>query len=359
MVEVNMESEKISELLNKMKLLENELKELKDKQTSQEISEEPLLSEEENRYVIFPIRNDEIWKMYKKAEANFWTTEELDLSKDNRDFTSKMNDNERYFVENVLAFFAASDGIVNENLVERFCNDVKSLEAKFFYGFQIAMENIHSETYSLLIDTYVKDVEKKNKLFNAIDTIPSVKKKAEWALKWISDKTSNFGTRVIAFAAVEGIFFSGSFCSIFWLKKRGLMPGLCHSNELISRDEGLHTEFAVLMYSMLQNKPSKEIVLEIIKEAVELEKEFITESLPCDLIGMNKNLMKQYIEYVSDRLLLMLGLEKEYNSVNPFEWMEMISVQGKTNFFEKRVGEYANVANSASGNNVFSLEEDF
>ena len=320
---------------------------------------ETMLSENENRYVIFPIKHEPFWEMYKKAESNFWTTEELDLSKDNRDFTSKMNDDERYFVENVLAFFAASDGIVNENLVDRFCNDVKVLEAKFFYGFQIAVENIHSETYSLLIDTYVKDIEKKNKLFNAIDTIPSVKKKADWALKWINDKESTFGTRVIAFAAVEGIFFSGSFCSIFWLKKRGLMPGLCHSNELISRDEGLHTEFAVLMYSMLKNKPSKEIILTIIKDAVELEKEFITESLPCDLIGMNKNLMKQYIEYVSDRLLLMLGLEKEYNSSNPFEWMEMISVQGKTNFFEKRVGEYANLANSTVGNNVFSLDEEF
>ena len=322
-------------------------------------SNEPLLSDEENRYVIFPIRNDKIWEMYKKAEANFWTTEELDLSKDNKDFNMKLNDNERYFIENVLAFFAASDGIVNENLVERFCSDVKSLEAKFFYGFQIAVENIHSETYSLLIDTYVKYNEKKNKLFNAIDTIPSVKKKADWALKWINDEHSTFGTRVIAFAAVEGIFFSGSFCSIFWLKKRGLMPGLCHSNELISRDEGLHTEFAVLMYSMLKNKPSKEIILNIIKEAVELEKEFITESLPCDLIGMNKALMKQYIEYVSDRLLLMFGLEKEYNSSNPFQWMEMISVQGKTNFFEKRVGEYANLAKSTVGNNVFSLDADF
>ena len=324
-----------------------------------EDSNELLLSEEEKRYVIFPIKHDEIWKMYKKSEANFWTAEELDLSKDLNDFQVKMNDSERYFVENVLAFFAASDGIVNENLVERFCNDVQVLEAKFFYGFQIAVENIHSETYSLLIDTYVKDLKKKEKLFNAIETIPSVKKKADWALKWINDDTSTFGTRVIAFAAVEGIFFSGSFCSIFWLKKRGLMPGLCHSNELISRDEGLHTEFAVLMYSMLKDKPSKETILKIIQEAVELEKEFITESLPCDLIGMNMNLMKQYIEYVSDRLLLMLGLEKVYNVENPFEWMELISIQGKTNFFEKRVGEYANIANSDNKDNIFSTEEDF
>ncbi len=324
-----------------------------------EMVEEPLLKQEEKRYVIFPIRQDEIWKMYKKAEANFWTTEELDLSKDLKDFNEKMNEDERYFIENVLAFFAASDGIVNENLVERFCNDVQCLEAKFFYGFQIAMENIHSETYSLLIDTYVKDNVKKDKLFNAIETIPSVKKKANWALKWINDKDSSFATRVIAFAAVEGIFFSGSFCSIFWLKKRGLMPGLCHSNELISRDEGLHTEFAVLMYSMLNEKPKREIVIEIIKEAVELEKEFITESLPCNLIGMNMDLMKQYIEYVSDRLLLMLGIEKIYNVSNPFQWMELISVQGKTNFFEKRVGEYANKAASENTDNVFALDEDF
>ena len=319
---------------------------------------DPLLSEDTKRYVIFPIQRDDVWKMYKKSEANFWTTEELDLSKDLKDFNG-LNDKEKYFIENVLAFFAASDGIVNENLVERFCNEVQLLEAKFFYGFQIAMENIHSETYSLLIDTYVKDVTKKNNLFNAIETIPSVRKKADWALKWINDDKSTFGTRVIAFAAVEGIFFSGSFCSIFWLKKRGLMPGLCFANELISRDEGLHTEFAVLMYSMLKDKPSKEIILEIIKEAVVLEKEFITESLPCNLIGMNMDLMKQYIEYVSDRLLLMLGLEKEYNASNPFPWMELISVQGKTNFFEKRVGEYSNKAGTEAENNVFELDDDF
>ena len=319
---------------------------------------DPLLSEDTKRYVIFPIKRDDVWKMYKKAEANFWTTEELDLSKDLKDFNG-LNEDERYFIENILAFFAASDGIVNENLVERFCKDVQLLEAKFFYGFQIAMENIHSETYSLLIDTYVKDITKKQKLFNAIETIPSVQKKADWALKWISDEKSTFGTRVIAFAAVEGIFFSGSFCSIFWLKKRGLMPGLCFANELISRDEGLHTEFAVLMYSMLKDKPSKETILEIVQEAVELEKEFITESLPCKLIGMNMDLMKQYIEYVSDRLLLMLGLEKVYNSSNPFPWMELISVQGKTNFFEKRVGEYSNIAGSEKENNVFELDDDF
>ena len=319
---------------------------------------ELLLSEEENRYVIFPIKYDDIWKMYKKAMANFWTPEELDLSKDYDDFIS-LTENERHFIEHVLAFFAASDGIVNENLVERFCNEVQLLEAKFFYGFQIAIENIHSETYSLLIDTLIKDKIKKVKLLNAIDTIPSIKKKADWALKWIGSDSS-FGERCIAFASVEGIFFSGAFCSIFWLKKRGKMPGLCHSNELISRDEGMHTEFAVLMYTYLKNKPSKERILEIIKEAVSIEKEFITESLSCRLIGMNDTLMSQYIEYVADRLLLMLNLDKEYNAANPFDWMEMISVQGKTNFFEKRVGEYSNVANpEMESNHIFSLEDEF
>ncbi len=305
---------------------------------------EPLLKEEENRYVIFPIKNDEIWKMYKRAEANFWTSEELDLSKDHSDW-EKLTKDEQYYIKHILAFFAASDGIVNENLVERFCQEVKSLESKFFYGFQIAMENIHSETYSLLIDTYIKDNQEKHKLFNAIDTIPSIKKKADWALKWISDKNSPFGNRIIGFAAVEGIFFSGAFCSIFWLKKRGLMPGLCHSNELISRDEGLHTEFAVLMYKNLVNKPDSNIIYDIIKEAVEIEKEFITESFSCELLGMNNKLMTQYIECIADRLLLMFGLEKVYHSENPFDWMELIAVQGKTNFFEKRVGEYANKAN--------------
>ena len=319
--------------------------------------EEKLLSEEENRYVIFPIKHEPFWKMYKEAEANFWTAEEIDLEKDNKDFI-KLKESEQYFIKNVLAFFAASDGIVNENLVEKFCREVKILEAKFFYGFQIAMENIHSETYSLLIDTYIKDTVEKNRLLNAIDTIPSIKKKADWALKWINDDMP-FATRVIGFAAVEGIFFSGSFCSIFWLKKRGLMPGLCHSNELISRDEGLHTRFAVLMYDNLRNKPKPEQVYEIIREAVVAEKEFITESLPCALIGMNNDLMSQYIEYVADRLLLMLKLEKIYNSSNPFDWMELISVQGKTNFFEKRVGEYSNVSNPNSGDNSFGLDEDF
>jgi len=321
---------------------------------------EKLLNEAENRYVIFPIQHEPFWEMYKKAEANFWTAEELDLSKDMNDWI-KLTDSEKYFIKNILAFFAASDGIVNENLVERFCQDVKILEAKFFYGFQIAMENIHSETYSLLIDTYIKDISEKNKLFNAIENIPSVKKKADWALKWINDKDSSFGTRIIAFAAVEGIFFSGAFCSIFWLKKRGLMPGLCHSNELISRDEGLHTEFAVLMYYNLVNKPSPELIKGIIMEAVSIEKEFITESLSCELIGMNKTLMNQYIEYISDRLLLMFGLDKVYHSENPFDWMEMIAVQGKTNFFERKVGEYSNKANPNinSGKSEITFNDDF
>ena len=314
---------------------------------------EILLSEENKRYVIFPIQHDNIWKMYKQAEANFWTTEELDLSKDMKDFLS-LTDNERFFIKNVLAFFAASDGIVNENLVERFCNDVKVLEAKFFYGFQIAMENIHSETYSLLIDTYVKDVEEKHKLFNAVDTIPSVKKKAEWSMKWINDKSANFGTRVIAFAAVEGIFFSGSFCAIFWLKKRGLFPGLSLSNQFISRDEGLHRDFACELYSMLQRPLGTERVHEIIGDAVEHELEFVTESLPVNLIGMNSDLMAEYIRYVADHLLGTLGVPKLYNATCPFDWMELISLEGRTNFFENRVSEYqkAGVMSTQEENNI-------
>ena len=324
-------------------------------------STELLLSEEENRYVIFPIKYDDIWREYKKAVANIWTVEEIDLTKDYDDYL-KLSGNEKHFIDNVLAFFAASDGIVNENLVERFCNEVQILEAKFFYGFQIAIENIHSETYSLLIDTLIKQEDYKHKLLNAVDNIPSIKKKADWAIKWINDTDSDFGNRLIAFAAVEGIFFSGSFCSIFWLKKRGLMPGLCFSNELISRDEGLHTDFAVLLHNRyLQNKPSDEIVSKIIKEAVEIEKEFITDSLSCELIGMNAKLMKRYIEYIADRLLKMLGKKPVYNKTNPFDWMETISIQGKTNFFEKRVGEYSNAANPNNKENkkIFTLEEDF
>jgi ribonucleotide reductase beta subunit family protein with ferritin-like domain len=321
---------------------------------------EPLLSESNNRYVIFPIQHDDIWNMYKQSEANFWTTEELDVSKDLQDWV-KLTDNERHFIEHVLAFFAASDGIVNENLVERFCQEVKVLEAKFFYGFQIAMENIHSETYSLLIDTYIKDPTKKQNLFNAIDTIPCIQRKAKWAQTWINDKDSPFVNRVIGFAAVEGIFFSGSFCSIFWLKKRGLMPGLCHSNELISRDEGMHCEFAVLMYKHLKDKPPPSVVQQIIREAVEIEKEFITVALSCELIGMNAPMMSQYIEYVADRLLQMFGIGKIYGSPNPFDWMELISVQGKTNFFEKRVGEYSNKANPKvdPDNTDISFSKDF
>ena len=327
----------------------------------QEMPKENLLSEEEKRYVIFPIKNNDIWIEYKKALSNFWTSEEIDLAKDIDDY-SKLNDNEKHFIDTVLAFFAASDGIVNENLVERFCNDIQILEAKFFYGFQIAIENIHSETYSLLIDTFIKNPEYKDKILNGVEHFPSIKKKADWALKWINDNESEFAKRLIAFAAVEGIFFSGSFCSIFWLKKRGLMPGLCFSNELISRDEGLHTQFAVLLYNnYIQNKPSDDTVYSIIKEAVEIEKEFITESLSCELIGMNADLMKQYIEFIADRLLKSLKLEPIYNKTNPFDWMEMISIQGKTNFFEKRVGEYSNAANPNNSENkkVFNTDEDF
>ena len=321
---------------------------------------EHLLNESEKRYVIFPIQHDKFWEMYKKAESSFWTTEELDLSKDNADFEA-LEPNEQHFIKYILAFFAASDGIVNENLVERFTQEVQILEAKFFYGFQMMMENIHSETYSLLIDTLIKDPQEKHTLFNAIEEIPSIRKKAEWAQKWINDKHSSFGHRVIAFAAVEGIFFSGAFCSIFWLKKRGLMPGLSFSNELISRDEGLHTEFAVLMYHNLVNKPTKEEILEIITDAVCIEKEFITESLSCELIGMNSKLMMEYIEYIADRLLKMLQIEPIYNTPNPFDWMEMIAIQGKTNFFEKRVGEYSNKANPNidSSENQITFDNDF
>jgi ribonucleoside-diphosphate reductase subunit M2 len=278
--------------------------------------------------------------MYKKAEASFWTAEEIDLSKDLHDWNKKLNDDERFFVSHVLAFFAASDGIVNENLIERFSGEVQIPEARCFYGFQIMMENIHSETYSLLIDTYISEPRQRTYLFNAIDNIPCIRKKADWALRWISDKNSTFACRLIAFAAIEGIFFSGSFAAIFWLKKRGLMPGLTFSNELISRDEGMHTDFACLLFSHLKNKPSKELVLSIITEAVGIEQEFLTDALPCALLGMNSNLMCQYIEFVADRLLLSLGNSKHYNSANPFDFMENISLTGKTNFFEKRVGDY-------------------
>jgi len=320
---------------------------------------EPILESNNNRFVLFPIQHDDIWKFYKKAQASFWTAEEIDLSPDLVDWENKLSDDERHFIKHILAFFAASDGIVNENLAEHFLSEVQYTEAKFFYGFQVAIENIHSETYSLLIDTYIKDSAEKTHLFNAIDTLDCVRKKAEWALRWI-DKGS-FAERIVAFAAVEGIFFSGSFCSIYWLKKRGLMPGLSFSNELISRDEGLHCDFACLLYTKhLENKLSKEQVKEIIMDAVTIEKEFITDALPVRLIGMNSDLMAQYIEFVADRLLVELGNEKVYNVSNPFDFMDMISIQGKTNFFEKRVGEYQKAGVLAGKENQsFSLDEEF
>ncbi|KAE8191455.1 hypothetical protein CF336_g4860 [Tilletia laevis] len=334
--------------------------------------DEPLLQESKRRFVLFPIRYHEIWQMYKKAEASFWTAEEIDLSKDMHDWDNKLNDNERHFISHVLAFFAASDGIVNENLVERFSSEVQAAEARCFYGFQIMMENIHSETYSLLIDTYIRDPQQRDYLFDAMETIPVVKQKAEWAMRWINDTESTFAERLIAFAAVEGIFFSGSFASIFWLKKRGLMPGLTFSNELISRDEGLHTDFACLLFSHLKKRPHPEVVLRIIGEAVTIEQAFLTDALPCSLIGMNARLMSQYIEFVADRLLVALGNEKHYNATNPFDFMENISLQGKTNFFEKKVAEYAKagVARKDEGDDKqgtgiqtnthsFSMEEEF
>lgn len=318
---------------------------------------ELLLRENKDRFVILPIKYPEIWEMYKKCEASFWTAEEIDLSDDQKHWDN-MNDGERHFISHILAFFAASDGIVNENLAVNFMSEVQLPEARCFYGFQIMMENIHSETYALLIDTYIKDPAEKDKLFHAIDTVPCVGKKAEWALRWINNGT--FAERLIAFAAVEGIFFSGSFCSIFWLKKRGLMPGLTFSNELISRDEGMHCEFACLLYRMLENKLSKEAATAIITDAVEIEKEFISDALPVSLIGMNAKLMSQYIEFVADRWLGELGYPKVYNATNPFDFMEMISLQGKTNFFEKRVGDYqkSGVLNTQE-NKSFSLDEDF
>lgn len=321
-------------------------------------AEEPLLQEDPNRFVIFPIKHHDLWDYYKKAEASIWTAEEIDLSQDARDWEN-LTEGEKHFVSHVLAFFAASDGIVNENLAENFVKEVQYAEAKFFYGFQIMMENIHSETYSLLIDTYIKDPTEKDKLFNALETIDCVKKKGEWALKWID--SDSFTERLIAFAAVEGIFFSGSFCSLFWLKKRGIMPGLTFSNELISRDEGLHCDFACHLYNKhIQNKLPEQKIYDIITDAVAIEQEFVVDALPVDLIGMNSKLMSQYIEFVADRLLLELGLEKYYNSTNPFDFMEMISLQGKTNFFEKRVAEYQKAGiMSDNVDNKFSLDEDF
>ena len=318
---------------------------------------EPLLTEDDARFVMFPIKHDDVWSMYKKQVDCFWRAEEVDLSKDMASW-EKLNDNEKHFIKHVIAFFAASDGIVLENLGMRFMSEVQTSEARAFYGFQIAMENIHSEMYSLLIDTYIKDKQEKDRLFTALEHFPCIQKKGDWAIKWIKDKRSSFATRLVAFACVEGIFFSGAFCSIYWLKKRGLMPGLTFSNELISRDEALHTEFAVLLFNKLLRKPSKKKVTEIVQEAVEIEKEFICEALPCRLVGMNSRMMSQYIEFVADRLLVQLGCDKVYDAPNPFDFMEMISIEGKTNFFEKRVGEYA-LANKERDDTVFDLDGAF
>ena len=321
---------------------------------------EPILQENKNRFVIFPIKHHDIWEFYKKTEASIWTAEEIDLAQDLNDWNNKLSEDERYFVKHILAFFAASDGIVNENLAQNFVNEVQYAEAKFFYGFQIMMENIHSETYSLLIDTYVKDEDEKDELFNAIERFPAIQKKAEWALKWI--ESDSFAERLIAFAAVEGIFFSGSFCSIFWLKKRGLMPGLTFSNELISRDEGVHCDFAVHLHNHhLINKVPKARIREIIVNALDIERELITESIPVSLIGMNAVLMTQYLEFVTDRLLVELGCNREYNTPNPFDFMDMISLQGKTNFFEKKVAEYqkTGVMNTDEDAQKISFDADF
>ena len=350
--------------------------------------DEPLLKENPHRFVIFPIQDNEvssahymnmdglqyitvadlhislfhsslqIWQMYKKAEASFWTSEEIDLGSDMTDW-AKLTDPERHFISHVLAFFAASDGIVNENLAQNFMTEVQSPEARCFYGFQIAVENIHSETYSLLIDTYIKDTKEKARLLNAIETVPCVRRKAQWALQWCNSNYASFAERCIAFCVVEGIFFSGSFCAIFWLKKRGLMPGLAFSNELISRDEGLHCDFACLLYSKLKHQLPAARILEIVTHAVEIEKEFVSDALPVELIGMNSKLMQQYIEFCADRLLVALGCSRHYQAPNPFEWMEMISLQGKTNFFEKRVGEYAKSGVGVEQNHCFDLDADF
>ena len=318
---------------------------------------EPLLQEDDNRYVMFPIRDQDIWRMYKKQEDLFWRAEEIDLSKDNKDWDT-LNDDEKHFISMILAFFAASDGIVLENLGVRFMGEVQLSEARAFYGLQIAMENIHSITYSTLIDTYIKTKEQKHKLFNALHEYDCIKKKGQWAIKWINDKKSNFATRLVAFACIEGIFFSGAFCAIYWLKKRGLMPGLTFSNELISRDEALHTEFAVLLHSKLEKPLKKQKIHEIISEAVAIELEFINDSLPCRLIGMNQVLMKQYIEFVADRLSVQLGGDKIYESKNPFDWMENISIETKTNFFEDRVSEYS-LTTKNSKINTFEFGDEF
>ncbi|MAK41640.1 MAG: ribonucleoside-diphosphate reductase [Euryarchaeota archaeon] len=324
---------------------------------------EPMLQENHDRFVLFPIKHHDVWEMYKQSMACFWTADEIDLAPDLAEWEN-LSDDSRHFLKHVLAFFAASDGIVNENLVTNFADEVQWPEARCFYGFQIMMENIHAETYSLLIDTYIKDPQEKNHLFKALETVPSVKKKGEWALRWLDRKRGNFAERLVAFAAVEGIFFSGSFCALFWLKKQGIMQGLTFSNELISRDEGLHCDFACLLHSKLNRGAGENMIHRIISEAVKIETEFVTEALPVSLIGMNATLMKQYIEFVADRLLISLGATKLYNVENPFPWMEMISLQGKTNFFERRVGEYQKAGVMSSGTlgavqQRFSLEEDF
>ena len=318
---------------------------------------EPILKPDDNRFVMFPIKHNDIWEMYKRQVDCFWRSEEIDLSKDLGDW-EKLSSDEQHFIKMIIAFFAGSDGLVLENLASRFMHDVQISEARAFYGFQIAMENIHSETYSLLIDTYIRDGDEKARLFNGIENFPCINKKAEWAKKWIADKRSSFASRLVAFAVIEGIFFSGAFCSIYWLKKRGLMPGLTFSNELISRDEALHTEFAVLLYSKLQKKLNKKRIYEIIKEAVDIEKEFITDAIPCRMIGMNSGLMSQYVEFVADRLCLQLGYDKVYNAQNPFDFMELISIETKVNFFERTNSEYA-LANKKIDEDIFDLSSDF
>ena len=319
---------------------------------------EPILRPNKDRFVIFPIQHNDLWDWYKKQEASFWTAEEIDLEQDVIDWETKLSDDEKYFIKHILAFFAASDGIVNENLAENFVSEVQYTEAKFFYGFQLMMENIHSEVYSLLIDTYIKNENEKNELFQAIEIFPAIRKKAEWALKWVD--SDSFAERLIAFSAVEGIFFSGSFCSIFWMKKRGLLPGLTFSNELINRDEGLHADFAVYLHqNHIMNKVTKERITEILVDALNIEREFITESLPVSLIGMNSSLMTQYLEFVTDRLLMEYGCEKVYNATNPFDFMEMFSLEGKTNFFEKRVSEYQKAGVKSGGTGSISFDADF
>jgi ribonucleoside-diphosphate reductase beta chain len=324
------------------------------------MSLEPLLTETRNRHVIFPIQYDDVWSMYKKHVSTYWTVEEIDFSKDGKDWETLTQD-EQYFIKNVLAFFAASDGIVNENLVLNFMSEIKVPEVLAFYSFQNAIETVHSETYSLLIDTYIKDGIEKNRLLNAVETIPCIKKKADWAMKWINSTDDNFATRLIAFACIEGIFFSGAFCSIYWLKERGVMHGLTFSNELISRDESLHTEFAILLYSHIVNKLSEEKVHEIIKDAVNIEKEFIIESLPCRLLGMNSELMSQYIEFVSDRIAVQLGYNKIYNIINPFDFMDRIGLEDKQNFFEVRVSNYSKAELHNTENSIleFDMTDDF